>query len=97
MVSVGAFVSSSPTTWPGGAVQMKLKRRYMQTLCVSVKQLRKKLLELGARILHVKRAKQRDMALVVRVEYLFLLLLSRTCFVASFRRASSRVALARRA
>lgn len=39
----------------------------MQTLGVSVKQLRKKLLELGARILHVQKSKQRDMALVVRV------------------------------
>lgn len=51
---------------------MKLKRRYMQTLGVSVKQLRKKLFELGARILHVKKSKQRDMALVVRVESVLL-------------------------
>jgi len=49
------------------AVQMKLRRRYMQTLGVSVKQLRRKLLELGARILHVQGSKPRDMALVVRV------------------------------
>jgi len=39
----------------------------MQTLGVSVKQLRRKLLELGARILHVQGSKPRDMALVVRV------------------------------
>lgn len=53
---------------PGGSsVQMKLRRRYMQTLGVSVKQLRRKLLELGARILHVQGSKPRDMALVVRV------------------------------
>lgn len=37
----------------------------MQTLGVSVKQLRRKLLELGARILHVQGSKPRDMALVV--------------------------------
>jgi len=40
----------------------------MQTLGVSVKQLRRKLLELGARILHVQGSKPRDMALVVRDE-----------------------------
>lgn len=39
----------------------------MQTLGVSVKQLRRKLLELGARILHVQGSKPRDMALVVCV------------------------------
>lgn len=50
---------------PGGTVQMKLRRRCMQTLGVSVKQLRRKLLELGARILHVQGSKPRDMALVV--------------------------------
>ncbi|TGZ49136.1 Uncharacterized protein DBV15_08693 [Temnothorax longispinosus] len=44
---------------------MKLRRRYMQTLGVSVKQLRRKLLELGARILHVQGSKPRDMALVM--------------------------------
>lgn len=37
----------------------------MQTLGVSVKQLRRKLLELGARILHVQGSKPRDMALVM--------------------------------
>ncbi|KAK9293555.1 hypothetical protein QLX08_011537 [Tetragonisca angustula] len=44
---------------------MKLRRRCMQTLGVSVKQLRRKLLELGARILHVQGSKPRDMALVM--------------------------------
>lgn len=74
------YVNSAPAVgqWllparrqPGGSVQMKLRRRYMQTLGVSVKQLRKKLLELGARILHVQKSKQRDMALVVCVDCVF--------------------------
>jgi len=47
----------------------------MQTLGVSVKQLRRKLLELGARILHVQGSKPRDMALVVRV--------SKMCFLSA--------------
>lgn len=46
---------------------MKLRRRCMQTLGVSVKRLRRKLLELGARILHVQGSKPPDMALVVRL------------------------------
>ncbi|KAK2586930.1 hypothetical protein KPH14_009860 [Odynerus spinipes] len=44
---------------------MKLRRRCMQTLGVSVKQLRRKLFELGARILHAQGSKPRDMALVM--------------------------------
>ncbi|XP_043467650.1 uncharacterized protein LOC122501926 [Leptopilina heterotoma] len=44
---------------------MKLRRRCMQTLGVSVKRLRRKLLELGARILHVQGSKPPDMALVM--------------------------------
>ena len=59
----------------------------MQTLGVSVKQLRRKLLELGARILHVQGSKPRDMALVVRVSrkcavsYLFSPVASRRCIL----------------
>ncbi|XP_046594497.1 uncharacterized protein LOC107226661 isoform X2 [Neodiprion lecontei] len=44
---------------------MKLRRRCMQTLGVSVKQLRRKLIELTSRLLHVQAAKSRDMALVL--------------------------------
>ncbi|KAF7992972.1 hypothetical protein HCN44_005753 [Aphidius gifuensis] len=45
---------------------MKLRRRCMQTLGVSIKQLRKKLIELSARILHVQASsKPGDMALVM--------------------------------
>ncbi|CAG5097627.1 Similar to pmepa1: Protein TMEPAI (Xenopus laevis) [Cotesia congregata] len=45
---------------------MKLRRRCIQTLGVSVKQLRRKLVELGARILHVHQtSKSSDMALMM--------------------------------
>ncbi|XP_011310607.1 low-density lipoprotein receptor class A domain-containing protein 4 [Fopius arisanus] len=44
---------------------MKLRRRCMQTLGVSIKQLRRKLFELGARILHLQAASACDMALVM--------------------------------
>ncbi|KAH0553876.1 hypothetical protein KQX54_005435 [Cotesia glomerata] len=74
---------------------MKLRRRCIQTLGVSVKQLRRKLVELGARILHVHQtSKSSDMALMVasartsRVSSVWPRMRFRGCFHCSSLRSS---------